>query len=57
MILRKRIAAFSSTDMLQVSPEDVYLYPNGMSSTCNTADVLQKLDLSRSEDCRVAVFG
>lgn len=57
VILRRRIAALSSTDTVRVSPEDVYLYPTGMSSVCSTADVLQKLDINRSPVCKVAVFG
>lgn len=57
VILRKRIATLSSTNTVQVRPEDVYLYPTGMSSVCNTADMLQKLATSRSDIRRVAVFG
>jgi cystathionine gamma-synthase len=57
VVLRKRIAALSSTDIVHVSPEDVYLYPTGMSSICDTADVVQKLDLKCSAVRKVAVFG
>jgi cystathionine gamma-synthase len=57
VVLRKRIAALSSTDTVRVRSEDVYLYPTGMSSICNTADVIQKLDLKRSAVRKVAVFG
>jgi cystathionine gamma-synthase len=57
MMLRKRIATLSSTETLRVRPEDVFLYPTGMASICSTADILQKLDISHSEVCRVAVFG
>lgn len=57
VILRKRIATLSSTDTVRVRPENVYLYPTGMSSVCNTADTLHKLNLGHNEGCRVAVFG
>jgi cystathionine gamma-synthase len=57
IILRKRVAALSSTNTVHVRPEDVYLYPTGMSSICNTADVVQQLDLRRSAVRKVAVFG
>jgi cystathionine gamma-synthase len=57
MILRKRVAALSSTDTVHVRPEDVYLYPTGMSSICNTADIVQQLGLKRSAVFKVAVFG
>jgi cystathionine gamma-synthase len=57
VILRKRAAALSSTDTVHVRPEHVYLYPTGMSSICNTADVVQQLDLKRSAVRKVAVFG
>jgi cystathionine gamma-synthase len=57
VVLRKRIAALSSTDTVHVRPEDVYLYPTGMSSICDTADVVQQLDLKRSALRKVAVFG
>lgn len=57
VILRKRIATLSSTDTVHVRPENVYLYPTGMSSVCNTADTLRKLNNGHSDGCRVAVFG
>jgi cystathionine gamma-synthase len=57
MMLRKRIAALSSTDRLRVRSEDVFLYPTGMASICSTADILRKSHISHSEVCRVAVFG
>ncbi|ERF72327.1 hypothetical protein EPUS_06083 [Endocarpon pusillum Z07020] len=57
VILRKRIATLSSTDTVHVRLENVYLYPTGMSSVCNIADKLQKLNTGRSDGCRVAVFG
>jgi cystathionine gamma-synthase len=57
MMLRKRVATLYSTDKLRLRSEDVFLYPTGMASICSTANILQKLDISHSEVCRVAVFG
>lgn len=57
LILRKRVAALSSTETVHVRPEDVYLYPTGMSSICDTAEVVQQLDIKRSAVRKVAVFG
>jgi cystathionine gamma-synthase len=55
--IRERISGLLSSEKGMIQPEDVILYPSGMSAIAHSASALQELYDDSSVSFRVAVFG